>query len=215
MRKNIFGILLLITLITVCVCGCSKKNKVGDITVNPGESAIYIEEDGTVSYAICEAFDQEYYDKDDLKDLIEDEIEEFNVGPYASSTKSADVDSFQVKDDAATAIITFESIQDYVNYVQHCNGQEEDEIFVGKISDALDSDIKISGEFTVVKDGAATEETVKGTAIKELDSNIIVVNEKLIVQLENKEIEYISANCTIADGIVTVTDDETAYIVYK
>lgn len=215
MRKSILGIISMAALVTVSLCGCSSKNEVGDITVNAGESAIYIEDDGTVSYAMSEAFGQEYYDKGDLEDMIEDEIDEFNVGPYASSTESADLDSFSVKDDVATAIITFETIDDYVGYVRAYNGKSEKEMFIGKISDALDSEIKISGDFTEVKDGASTENTIKGSKIKEMDSNIIVVDEKLKVQLESKTIQYTSSNCIVKDGIVTVNDSEPAYIVYK
>lgn len=215
MKKSIFGIMASVVLIMVSVCGCSDKNKVGDITVSAGESAIYMEEDGAVSYAICESFDKEYYDKGDLKKLIEEEVDEFNVGPYASTTDAADFDSFQVKDDVATAIITFDTIDNFVSYIRNYNGKSEKEMFIGTISEAQDKGIKIVGDFTEVKDGASGEETVKGKAIRELDSNIIVVSDKVLVQLENKEIQYTSANCTVKDGIVTVNDDEKAYIIYQ
>lgn len=213
MKNSIIAIVLMIMVIGTIFTGCG-KSKIGDITVSAGDSAIYIKEDGTVSYAICESFEEDYYDKGDLKDIIKEEIDEYNAGPSASELDSAKLESFKEKDDVVTAIIEFKKIEDFVNYIKDYNGEGDDEIFIGDMATAVEDGLKISGEFTVVEDGNATEETVKGADVKKSEDKIILLNEQMIVQVDGS-VQYISSNCTIKDGIVTVTDDETAYIVYK
>lgn len=213
MKNSVIAIVLMIMVIGTIFTGCG-KSKIGDITVSAGESAIYIKEDGTVSYAICESFEEDYYDKGDLKDIIKEEIDEYNAGPSASELDSAKLESFKEKDDVVTAIIEFKKIKDFVNYIKDYNGEGDDEIFIGDVAAAVEDGLKISGEFTVVEDGNATEETVKGAEVKKSEDKIILLNEQMIVQVDGS-VQYISSNCTIKDGIVTVTDDETAYIVYK
>lgn len=213
MKRSRVLITVLTALMLFSITGCS-KSKVGDIEVDAGESAIYIDAEGAVSYAICESFDKEYYDKGDLKDIIKKEIDEFNAGPSSSETDSAKLASFKNKDKKITAIIDFKTINDFVGYAKEYNGEGDNEIFIGKISDAVDEKIKIAGNFTEVKDGLVTDKTIKGAEVKKLESNIIVLKEQMIVQMESN-IKYISENCTIKDGIVTITDDETAYIVYE
>lgn len=213
MKKNRVLMTVIVAFLFIGVTGCG-KNKVGDLTVDAGESAIYLDQDGTVSYVMCEDFDKDYYDKGDLKEAIKQEIDDFNAGPSSKETDSASLESFKVKDKKVTAIIEFKSTDDFVGYVKEYNREGDDEIFIGKISDAVDEGIKISGKFTEVKDGLVTEETIKGTEVKKLEDNIIVLKEQMLVQMEGN-IKYISENCTIEDGIVTITDDEIAYIVYE
>ena len=40
-------------------------------------------------------------------------------------------------------------------------------------------------------------------------------DQKIKIQLEGKTISYVSENCSISDGIVSVNDDLVAYIVYN
>lgn len=214
MKRSIIGIVLVIMLIGTLFVGCGKSD-MGDITVNPGESAIYIKEDGSVSYAVCESFGEDYYDKGDLKDMIKEEIDEFNAGPSASELDSAKLDSFKVKKDVATAVIHFKTIKDFVNYAKECNGEGDDEIFIGTVAKAVEEGYKISGDFAVVKDGVLAEDTVKSSEVKKSEDNMILLKEQMIVQIEGASVKYLSENCTIKDGIITVSDDEKAIIVYK
>lgn len=213
MKKSIIKVILMIMITGTIFTGCG-KSKIGDITVSAGESAIYIKEDGTLSYAICESFQEDYYDKGELKDIIKEEIDEYNAGLSASQLDSAKLEYFKEKDDVVTAIIEFKQIKDFVNYIKDYNGKGEDEIFIGDMATAVEEGFKISGKFSVVENGNPTEETVKGAEVKKSEDKLILLNEQMIVQVEGS-IQYISENCTIKDGIVTVTDDETAYIIYK
>ena len=69
-------VLVMVMAVGLTACG----NKVGDIEMKEGESAIYIDEDGTVSYGVSEKFAEDYYNEDDLRKKIDAEIEDYNNG---------------------------------------------------------------------------------------------------------------------------------------
>ena len=61
---------------------CGKK--VGDIKLDSGVNAIYIDEDGAVSYGVTEKFADKDYDKDALEKYINDEVKKYNSSSTAS-----------------------------------------------------------------------------------------------------------------------------------
>lgn len=213
MKKSIIAIVLIMIVSCVMISGCS-KSEIGDITVKAGESAIYIKDDGTVTYAICESFEEDYYDKGDLKETIKNEIDDFNAGSSSSEFDSAKLVSFKEKKDVVTVIMEFKKVNDFIGYIKDYNGEGSKDIFIGDVAEATDNGIKISGDFYAVEEGKLTDETVKASDIKNSEDKMILLREQMLVQVDGT-VKYLSANCSIKDGIVTVTDDETAYIIYK
>ena len=61
--KRIMAMLMSVVL-TLGLTACG--HTVGDVDLESGQSAIYIQKDGMVSYAVSESFDKDYYDKDEL-----------------------------------------------------------------------------------------------------------------------------------------------------
>lgn len=218
MKNRIFAIALIVVLAVASLTGCGKK-QVGDITVGAGESAVYIQENGKVSYAIGEAFDQDYYDKKELKNLIKEEIKTFNEDKH-----SAKLNSYWVENKLVTAIMTFSSIDEYLDYVYDCNGVAKEDFFIGGISDALANDYEIVGEFTKVEDGALSQDTALSSDIKNMAFDIVILKTPAKFQVENGDIKYVSSNCKVDNNIVTVGDDlcsnadgeqECTYIIYS
>ena len=68
--------------IALTFVGCD--NKVGDIALEKGQTAIHISKDGKVQYGVAESFDKDYYDKKELKSTVENEVDEFNSDSDAS-----------------------------------------------------------------------------------------------------------------------------------
>lgn len=211
--KQVHKVIMTLTLTVVLVLGlvgCGKT--IGDMDVDAGESAIYIQEDGKVTYAVSEKFDKDYYDEDSLEDAINQEVEDYNASGNASIKNAIAVDTFKVKSDIATVVLEFATAYDFLKYVHNYNNVENDKFYIGQISD--NTGCKIEGEFV----SADKKETVTEKEIKEMeDTNILIVNEKYKVQLD-EDIKYISANCTIdEDGIITTAkaEDGLSYIVYE
>lgn len=62
--------LSLVLAMALSFTACGKK--VGDIKLDSGVNAIYIDEDGAVSYGVTEKFADKDYDKDALEKYIND-----------------------------------------------------------------------------------------------------------------------------------------------
>ena len=78
--KRIMAMLMSVVL-TLGLTACG--HTVGDVDLESGQSAVYIQKDGMVSYAVSESFDKDYYDKDELKKEIEAEIKAYNASSDA------------------------------------------------------------------------------------------------------------------------------------
>lgn len=207
--KRIMAMLMSVVL-TLGLTACG--HTVGDVDLELGQSAIYIQKDGMVSYAVSESFDKDYYDKDELKKEIDAEIKAYNASSDASVDDAITLDSFSVSKKVATLSLDFTTTYDLLNYMLNDNRVEKDKFYIGTIDS--NDDCKISGNF--VEPGK--KDKIKAKTIKSMtDSNILIVDEQYKVQVEGNVL-YTSDNCKIDDdGIVTTakSDDGLSYIVYE
>lgn len=204
--EKVFALSMVLAIATM-ITGCGSK--IGDIKLDAGQTGIYVTEDNEINYSVCEKFDKDYYDKDELEKAIDNEVSDYNNSGKASVKDAAKVEDFSVSDDKATAIISFETAYDFNTYAKEYNKEDMDKFFVGTVAD--NSLCKIKGDFV------SADKRVKKTAedIKQNNKyNIIIISYQTKVQVES-EVKYISTNCTInKDGVVTTAKDETSYIVY-
>lgn len=201
--------LMMAAVLVLGLTACGKT--VGDMDLEAGQSAIYIQEAGVVSYAVSETFDRDYYDKDDLEDKVKAEVEAYNNDSKASVSDALVLDTFKVKKDTATLVLEFATTYDFLTYVKDYNKIAEDQFYIGTIAD--NSACKIKGDFI----SPDQQKTSTGKEIKQMtDAYILIVNEEYRVQVDGT-IHYISDNCKIDDnGIITTAkaEDGTSYIVY-
>lgn len=209
MMKKIMAMLMSIVL-TLGLAACG--HTVGDIDLESGQSAIYIQKDGTVSYAVSESFDKDYYDDDELKKEIESEVKAYNESSDASVEDAITLDSFKVSKKVATLSLDFATTYDLLNYMLDKNRIDKDKFYIGTIDS--NENCKISGDF--VEPGK--KDKIKAKTIKNMtDKNILIVDEQYKVQIDG-HVLYTSENCKIDDdGFVTTakSDDGLSYVVYE
>lgn len=205
--KNVLAVSLVIVM-AVGLVGCG--NKIGDIELKEGTNAIYIDEDGAVSYGVGEKFKSSDYDKEELEKYINEEVSEYNGDDAASVDDAITVDRFDVDDNVAYLVLNMATVYDFNQYMKEYN-QEEENFYAGTIGDR--GDIKIKGDFV----SPDKKKNVTSSDIKEMDnSNIIILNSKYTVQIDG-DVKYVSDNCKIdEDGIITTAtaEDGVSYIVY-
>lgn len=207
MKKIMILVMSIVLTIGLTACGST----VGDIDLEAGQSAIYIQEDGVVSYAVAETFDKDYYEEDDLEGKIEAEVAAYNDSDEASVNDAIKLDEFDVSGDMATMVLEFATNYDFLEYVMDYNKVDKSKFYNGTISG--NSNCKIKGDF-VSPDG---KETIKGKEVSKMsEADILIVDEAYKVQIKGKVL-YTSTNCTIdEDGIISTAkaDDGMSYIVY-
>jgi hypothetical protein len=191
---------------SLCACGST----VGNIDLEAGQSAIYIQEDGVVSYAVSEKFDKEYFDDDELEQKIHDEVEDYNASKFASVDKAMDINNFKVSKETATLVLDFVTTYDFMSYLQNYDRVSEKELYLGPVSG--NTEIDIEGKFV----SPDKEKSVKAKDIEKMaDANILIVSKSYKVQIDGT-VEYMSENCKTDDeGIITTAKDGVSYIIYN
>ncbi len=187
--------------------GC---NPLGDIELEQGDSGIYIEDDGAISYGSCEKFDKKYYNEEQLENEINTEVSDFNKSKYSSVDDACSIEQFKTNSKEAKLVLDFVTTYDFKNYMNQYAGFEEDGFYVGPISDNDKCDI--TGTFVKPH----SKKTVSAKEIKKLKDCILITYTPFQVQVKG-DIKYISNNCKMDEDDVVKTSKnkgELSYIVY-
>ena len=198
MRKICRLVLLLTLALSVTGCGAS-------IEV---EGGVTIAKDGSIIGAVSSVLDKDYYDKDELKSMIDDEVAAVNS---KLGDKSVEVKTYEVAQDGLVTLkLKYKDSQAYKEF----NGTE---FYSGDSMTANDT-YGLNGNFVAVSNGViATEDAVVPES-----SKVVVVSENMNVSVPS-DIVAVTDNVEVtgkqtaavklkgADG----TTGELAYIVYK
>ncbi len=205
MRKLALGIVAI--MMAIGLVGC---NPMGDIELNTGDSGIYIEDDGAISYGSCERFDKKYFNEDQLEKQIDTEVNDFNKSKYSSVDDACSIEQFKANSKEANLVLDFVTTYDFKNYMINYAGFVPDGFYIGPISDNDKCEIK--GTFKKPH----SKETVTAKEVKKMKDCILITYTPFKVQT-NGDIKYISTNCKIDDDDVVSTSPnkgELSYIVY-
>ena len=209
--KYILRNILIFSLVLVMAAGLTGcGNKVGDIELKEGTNAIYIDEDGAVTYGVGESFKSGYYDEEALENYINEEVKDYNASDAASVDNAIQVDRFDVEDKVAYLVLKMATVYDFNEYIKDYN-KEETNFFAGKIRDR--GDVKIKGDFV----SPDKQKKLTDSDIKEMgDSEILILNGQYSVQIDS-DIKYISDNCKVdKEGMIITAkaEDGLSYIIY-
>ena len=187
--------LLLLAATAVLLAGCSMK-------FSAEEDSVYVNKKGEVLGAIVESFDKDYYDKDELQDMLEQEVVEFNA---ENGKDSVEVDSFKVSGGSVKIIMNYSNWADYAHF-------NDVQFFAGKVSDIQGKNYGTNVSFVSI-DGSET------AALDDIDGDyyVILLEEKLVVQTPGK-IVYVSDNVTVeGEKLARVNEDASglAYVIYS
>lgn len=168
-------------LIVLCLLtGCSKGNN------DLNETTLIINGKGEITHHIVESFDKSYYNEDELRSEINDEIEE-----YCSSKgddKLVKLKDLKILDGMASAELTFKDYSDYAAF-------NEVDLFYGTIEEAIAADYPTDVTLKSVDD----DDTIGKYEFEALkDNKIIVIGESILIKTPGR-IEYTTANIDVID----------------
>ena len=171
-----------------------------------GESRVSLLKDGAVKATIVEDFDKSYYDKDELQQMILEEVVSYNrqLGEDAVS-----VDKVSVENGVARVEMTYADSESYAAF-------NDGVFFLGPVSEAQKAGYDLNKVFISSSDQLVT--AGMSDILEMSDAKILITDMKEPVVLDGKSV-YVSSNVETDKKCKTVsfdeTSDEMAYIIYK
>lgn len=181
--------LILIAMITI-LSGCSKLG-------SAEASTIYVDKKGRIESITVEALPAEQYNKEELKTMIDESIDDYNG---KQEEEKITLESFKVKKDQARLTMKYASYEDYEDF----NGRI---LFAGTVAEAKVAGYEITTTYTdasiIITNEPVQIKTPKD--IVETSENASIIDEKLaVVEGEGGATE---------NGII-FENSKVAYVIY-
>jgi hypothetical protein len=194
--KKITGILFLCLIILLQGCGETETEK------NPVVSSIKIGEENTILHIMIEEFDTSMYQEQELKDLAEYEISNYEE-TYGSD--SVNVESMTSLNGIMNFQMKFKTYEDFERYTG-------DVLFIGTLEDAYKNGYSLD---VLLKEVKSQKTIGKNELMQMAESNVIVTSYRGDVITPGKVLYY-SVEATLKSGrTVTPNSEELTYIIYK
>lgn len=194
----------------VFLAGCEQQEKV---YVPVTSNTLEVTEDGRLIAYIVENFDKDYYDINELKQMVDSEIAEYNKEKAALVTEAGRapviVDKVMMAEDGsqkAVVALNFQSGAVYEDYMG-------EEVFFGTVTEAIAAGYELEGVLKKVKNGEAL---IGDKLRKNGEKMILIVGDDVVVRTYN-DVQYLSNNATLTtNGYVNATlEDELKYMIIK
>ncbi len=193
------ALLVLISFITFLMTGCAGESD------DQNDTTLYISSKGEITHHIVESFDKSYYNEDELRNGINEQIEEYCKDKGDDSPVK--LKELKILDGVATAELTFKDYSDYAAF-------NEVELFYGTIREAMEANYPTDVTLKSVEDN----ETIGKYEFEALaDNKIIVTGESLLIRTPEK-IAYTTANIDVIDKTTAKMASDSVgvgYIVLK
>lgn len=209
-KRRSFILVMTLLIMAVCVCGCSKSKKSSAKAKTEGTFKICSDNSFIVTYS--EDFKEEYYDKDELIEMVDKELTEFNNSDAVSKENGIVRESLEVKNKVAKLKLRFSNYNDYNTYARdYVNSERNAKLFLGTYEEAVTEGYGLNTTFMTVEDD--TELSID--EIKEDDTlYVMYTNEGLQVSIDGTVVA-IGSNVSEKDGLVKTSDKRENYIIYR
>lgn len=200
--KNRFLLLFLVFGSMLLLFGCGsampKELKVDKVT----ENSLYIKADGTAQVAYLSDFKESYYNAEELKSFIFNELQPYNE-KYGEG--SAEISELTEDGGVVKVILTFKDSKAFVDFSKHKSNTPI----------RYPSFAKISEEYGELVFQSASEEGAKKgiAAIDKENDNVLVVSGPVLL-LTEKKIKYYSAGRLVDKHHIRLDDKDEAVVVF-
>lgn len=208
-KKHMAAMVLLLS-VFLTMAGCSKKSDTYSTEYKDGYMRVF--HDGNIFATYVEDFDEDVYSEDKLKDMVNNEIAEFNQNYSADNGMS--LEEFEVKDDEAKVKLAFKTVEDYILYNEkYVNSNKVIKMFVGTYDEAVTAGYKVTGKLKVA--GKKEKIDVAELAEKEDTSKLYVVytNQGTVMRFDG-DIKYVNNNVKLDKKMAITSDKSQNFILY-
>lgn len=176
LRKGALAVSLLSAVCLMSACSF--------MTADYTQDTVVVNKKGTVSGIIVEAFDKDYYNGEELEQMIHDEITAYNDGGEAIELKKFEI----TEEGNAFVNMTYQSAADYKSF-------NEKELFTGTVLDAYNAGYEFVDMQSVEEGGAG----IQADEVLEKGSMHIVIFEEPVEVRVSGAITYVSEGVSIID----------------
>jgi hypothetical protein len=165
----------------------------------PQESAaISIDKDGVITEIIQETLDASYYDADELQNMVNSEVADYNA---KNGEASVTVKEFAAEDGKVNLTMEYASAADYAEF-------NNTEFFYGSMISAQLEGYLFDVSYKKVDDGVVQGSTVSGSeVIKHMDDQVLILRAPVEVHLPG-EVTFTSTNADVlASDVVDATGE--------
>ena len=164
-------------------------------------------------YGAAEDFGSQEFDEAALETQIEQEVKQFNE-KNASVPDSMELEDFDVSDNVAKVIFSFETSRDFAEYMRQYNREND---FVKEDNDGKKSYGFYLGdaeEYDGDRSIALEKPDKSGQkALEDVDGTLLLLTGNYQVQIEGT-VDYVSGGCSVDGNTVSTPKDSQGYIIY-
>ena len=183
--------------------GCQKEPEEPWV---PEETAIQVQEDGSLKETIVDHLDKSYYDPSELENLIRSSADTYNK---ENGEGSVTVDEFTAQENRVTVRMTYLSSEDYRDFNQV-------PFYNGSILEAEMEGFRFRGNFLKVSNGTAgSEEIGPDEPLSHKEYSVLIMDASYMAEVPG-DVMYVSLNARPADtriirpaGAESAPEDET------
>lgn len=204
--KSILKLTSKVMSVALMITGMLVTTSCGAVGEKEEVTTISIEKDGTVRSHIEESFEQSYYDKDELQQMILVEVADYN---RKMGNGNIAVEKVEVEKGTATVEMTYQKAADYAAFNKVV-------FFDGTAQEALDAGYELNIVLSGVKD---SQETIgKADLLNMEDYRLLITDVAETVNLSGKA-EFMNESVAASENRRSVKKADTAeglaYILYK
>lgn len=202
------GVCVALLLTVLLLGGCSESD-----VFEPTTDTLYIRKDGTLTEAVFDTLDKDYYDSSELRTFVEDAVKEYNntnAGKnkaYAAEEEilPVAVAEYLAEGRSVKLVLNYASVEDYTAFnAGHGLGGDLEYTTVAHVN---------FGSNMTKPNG---DEVDAATVSKKSEHHVVIATGKTLIQIQGK-VTYMSENATKVEKNLVSIDamDEPAYIVFK
>jgi len=182
---------------------CSMLLLVGCGNAVPHEDTIAVDKRGQITCTVVEDFDKDFYDAEELKEVIDEELASYNES-FAQDHLT--LKKFEVKDGIALLQTRFEKARYYADYTGLT-------FFVGTVAQAQAEGYDLSGECMDTTGSLTDLESIEGSG----ELQVLILEEAVEVKVPGKIVCASRAGDVVITGKkeAVVQDAREAFIVYR
>lgn len=182
------------------LASCNNKDDsltISDLTRN----TLLINAEGNLQEGIVEDFNKSYYEKTNLEEYIEDQIEDYNLVNGKNSVKKV---SLSINSKKAKLILKYKDFKDYVKF-------NDTTASYLTATQAKESNL-LPEQYIDAKDSAQVD---KDTALKGDNYKVLIISDPYNVEVSGKVLYYYNAALLNSKTVQALEDDDYSVIIYE